>query len=1012
MSASASSSLLIAFILQAQAAVSIENEMYTVRVEPADGRFTLASRPGERVFLNNGKLSGTAGTAKVIDVTDRAFGRGKGIEVLYPDGNRDTITLYAGVPFVLFGGSRQNRGTQPIVLNKVPTVSGGVELGEQFSAIRTLGTGGLLKPASNPGSYAFLAVVVPETRSGVVGGWITHDRGSGVVFSPVKDQTVRIQAQIDYGRLRIKPREDEALEVFAIGYFEDARFGLEAYADVIAKVYDVKLPPHRPGLCTWYMEKHRGPCDERNLARLSEYAAKNLKPFGFDFIQIDDGWQQGIRNNGPAKNFTTHSPGGPYRSGMKAAADNIRKLGLTPGIWFMPFAGNHKDPYFKAHQDWFAKNPQGQPYETDWGGTCLDMTRPEVQEHLKAVVKRIAHEWGYRLFKLDGFWTGSATKQVYVNDGYNNNDGIGDAEFSNPDKTNIEALRDGARLIRAAAGPNVFLLGCCVSQNMRSLGGSFGLVDAMRVGPDTGAGQIGAPHASRLWFLNGRVWWNDPDCVSVRASRPLEQARLNATFTAIAGDLFYNSDWMPDLPPERLDILRRCMPAHGLPARPVDVFEQHPARIWHLADTRGSARRNVVAFYNWDRTPATIACTASRIGLPPAKEYVAFDFWANRFVSPFTDTLRVQLPPGPACRVLSVRPASEEPQLLSTSRHVTQGMVDVSEERWNATTRTLSAVSQLIGGDSYELRIVVPVGEESWLVKDVSLSADDQAAGVKAESKQDGPKVRIKLNASESRCVKWQVSFAAGRVAVGPVTPVGNLKANVQYTQVGLSWDDNGADSYRVHRDDGATWTTVAPRLIDVDIPKGKTLRYTVEAMDFGGAPSKGTVVEVTAMGELRAPPSPPLPTVYLDDINPKFAKNGWGRASVGKSVSGGPLSVNGKRRRKGLGVHAKSVVVCPVPAGASRFVAVVGIDDSQRQEDRASVVFEVHGDTKETGKQAILLGRSPLLSAKTIQAWAFNIELNVRFKELRLVVGDGGNGIACDHGDWVDAGFIVPGEE
>ena len=207
---------------------------------------------------------------------------------------------------------------------------------------------------------------------------------------------------------------------------------------------------------------------------------------------------------------------------------------------------------------------------------------------MQGVVGRIALDWGYRLFKMDGFWTGSATRQVYVNDGYVD-DHIGEASFFNPDKTNIEALRDGVRLVREAAGPDVFLLGCCVSQNMRSFGGSFGLLDAMRVGPDTGAGEIGSPHASRLWFLNGRVWWNDPDCVSVRAATPLDRARLNATFASIAGDVFYNSDWMPDFPVERLDILRRCMPAHGLPSRPVDVFESPTARIWHLADMRGGA---------------------------------------------------------------------------------------------------------------------------------------------------------------------------------------------------------------------------------------------------------------------------------------------------------------------------------------------------------------------------------------------------------------------------------------
>ena len=64
--------------------------------------------------------------------------------------------------------------------------------------------------------------------------------------------------------------------------------------------------------------------------------------------------------------------------------------------------------------------------------------------------------------------------------------------------------------------------------------------------------------------------------------RMLDQARVNASFTCIAGHLFYNSDWMPDLPPDRLDILKRTMPAHGLLPRPVDLFENEPARMWHF----------------------------------------------------------------------------------------------------------------------------------------------------------------------------------------------------------------------------------------------------------------------------------------------------------------------------------------------------------------------------------------------------------------------------------------------
>ncbi len=735
---------------------SIENELYSVNIEATNGTFTIVTKPGGKTVMTAGKLSGSGGTAKIVKLSDKTLGKGKGIEVTYANGNREVVALYPGLPFVTFRSTLHNGGAEAVVLNHVATVSSGIDLGKPLAGIKTLGTGGLLAPAKNPGSYAFLTIVDPQTRSGVVGGWLTHDRGSGVVFSPVQGDTVRMQAQIDYGRLRIKPGEDATAEMFAIGYFDDARFGLEAYADAIAKIYAVKLPRQQAGLCTWYMDKYAAACDEVHLPELTAVAARKLKPFGFDFIQIDDNWQEGIGGNGPKKNFTTHAAKGPYPGGMKATADNIKTFGLVPGLWFMPFAGDYKDPYFKDHQDWFVKNPKGEPYETAWGGTCLDMTLPAAREHLRRIVDRISHDWGYKLFKMDGFWTGSATRQQYVNDGYKE-DGIGDAEFSNPDKTNIEAMRDGTRLVRKTAGPEVFLLGCCIPQNMRSFGGSFGLLDAMRVGPDTG-GDIGALNASRLWFLNGRVWWNDPDCVYVRASLPLDRARLNAGWTAMAGQLFYISDWLPDTPADRLDIIKRCIPAHGLPARPVDVFESPVARIWLLTDTRQAVRRDVVAFYNWENDPIEISATPERIGLPPAQDYVAFDFWANTFVAPFHGPLTASLP-GNSSRILAVRPVSAFPQLLSTSRHVTQGIVDVIGEKWDNAKSELSATSKVVADDPYELRIVVPAAGKSCRATGIRVAAADQAAGVKVEIKQDGTQLRATITSPVSRDVKWTVAF-------------------------------------------------------------------------------------------------------------------------------------------------------------------------------------------------------------------------------------------------------------
>jgi hypothetical protein len=60
---------------------------------------------------------------------------------------------------------------------------------------------------------------------------------------------------------------------------------------------------------------------------LAEFAAKELAPFGFSVVQIDDKWQSGVSTNGPRRNFTTHNPEGSYPTGMKAAADHVSSLG-------------------------------------------------------------------------------------------------------------------------------------------------------------------------------------------------------------------------------------------------------------------------------------------------------------------------------------------------------------------------------------------------------------------------------------------------------------------------------------------------------------------------------------------------------------------------------------------------------------------------------------------------------------------------------------------------------------
>jgi hypothetical protein len=620
-----------------------------------------------------------------------------------------------------------------------------------------LGTGGLTGLSQGPGSYMWLAVADPESRNGVVGGWLTAERGSGVVLARAEDGGVRLDAQIDYGRLRLAPGRGETLETFALGYFDDARLGLEAWADAVARVHQVRLPPQPAGYCTWY---HARASDEKKLAEQAAFAARELKPFGFSFVQIDDGWQDGdSHKNGPNKNFTTHRPGGPYPSGMKAAAEQIKAQGLEPGLWLMPFAGTFNDPWFKDHPDWFVKRTDGKPYDVRWGGTCLDLTHPGARDYVRGVVSRITREWGYRYLKLDGLWTGSATELMYVNAGYKFDD-IGNAVFHDPGKTNIEAFRGGLKLVREAAGPDVFLLGCCAPQNMRSYGGAFGLVDAMRVGPDNGASWprllAGPTYGSRNYHLHGRVWYNDPDPLYVRAGLPLEQARLICSWVTLSGQLSVSSDAFPSLPPERLDLLRRTLPSHGLRPRPADLFDEPLPRAWLVTDERRTPRRDVVGLFNWDDKEVTLEYAPERLGLPAGKEYVAYEYWSNRLVPPFKEKVRQTLPPR-TCAVLAVRPVADHPQLLGTSRHITQGMLDILEEKWNAGGRVLSGRSQVAAGDAYELRIQTATGGGTW--KASSAEVAEQGRLTLALSVPEPGLVRLTLRSPESREVRWKVRF-------------------------------------------------------------------------------------------------------------------------------------------------------------------------------------------------------------------------------------------------------------
>jgi len=101
---------------------------------------------------------------------------------------------------------------------------------------------------------------------------------------------------------------------------------LETYAQSIGDLHQVRLnPPINAGAVGF---SFFGAITEEEVVRAAAFAAKQLKPFGFDCIQVDDGF---------IARFGDWEGNARFPHGMKWLAQTIRSFGLTPGIWLAPY---------------------------------------------------------------------------------------------------------------------------------------------------------------------------------------------------------------------------------------------------------------------------------------------------------------------------------------------------------------------------------------------------------------------------------------------------------------------------------------------------------------------------------------------------------------------------------------------------------------------------------------------------------------------------------------------------
>jgi alpha-galactosidase len=192
----------------------------------------------------------------------------------------------------------------------------------------------------------------------------------------------------------------------------------------------------------------------------------------FDVFQLDAGYEAEIGDwLEMNRNFN-----GQIRDIPPILSD----LGFESGLWLAPFIASPYSNTFRKNPHWFIKDDHGNPAIAgdNWGGAyhAFDCGQTEVLEWLEDLAFTCS-VWGFTYLKLDALFAGM----------------LPGVRASGVHR--VEAYRLGLEAIRRGA-ENAYIVGCGAP-----LLQSVGIVDAMRIGPDSAP--IWDDHSRRYYLRDG-----------------------------------------------------------------------------------------------------------------------------------------------------------------------------------------------------------------------------------------------------------------------------------------------------------------------------------------------------------------------------------------------------------------------------------------------------------------------------------------------------------------------------
>lgn len=349
--------------------------------------------------------------------------------------------------------------------------------------------------------------------------------------------------------------------------------------------------------------------------------------------------------------------------------------------------------------------------------------------------------------------------------------------------TATHAYRNVYRIARQELGPEAYL------QERLGPGSdaTLDVVSSVRTAGDNNALKHNlVASAAMRWYKNRRLTNYDMDGKALLATgdsrsrtlTPIERRAVLTMSYAVSGRLLLTESFRL-FPEPVLHDLSRVFPFHATPlsARPLDAFtapmssgrelgngeipKRDPLRPrpicprvydfaisgdWHQLVLYGAGDTSF-------RVPLSGDTAFGGLGLDPGRDYHVYDFWNDAYVGKFRgDSSLVQvLEPGEA-RMLAIHAAEENPQWISTDRHVMQGYVDLKEKpAWDASLHALSGVSSVVGGEPYCVTLALN-GRQAQ-------TCQVQGATGKLKERDEPGLVDLVIQAARTADTRWSVFF-------------------------------------------------------------------------------------------------------------------------------------------------------------------------------------------------------------------------------------------------------------